>query len=94
MNKIILLGHSDGGIPIVMDLSSEIYGCLEFDIVKNIDLPNCRTFEELYQANFISDKDYDFETNSDLPIQFGVHNSPATYIIFHYFQQKYGIGVD
>jgi sugar O-acyltransferase (sialic acid O-acetyltransferase NeuD family) len=94
MKKIILLGHSDGGIPIVMDLVSEQYGCREFDIVKNMDLPNCRIHAELYQARFIDQKEYDFAGNLALPVQFGVHNSPATSILFAYFQNNHGIEAD
>lgn len=94
MKKLILLGHSDGGLPIVLDLALEQFGCVEFDVVKNVDLPDCSYQNKLYKANFFHEADYDFLSNKGFPVQFGVHNSHITHILFYYFKEKYGIDIE
>lgn len=94
MKKLILLGHSDGEVPIVMDLASEIFGCLEYDIIKNVEKPDCHYLTHLYKASHIFDYDYDFRSNSNFPVQFGVHHGHIKYLLYHYFLKKYKINRD
>lgn len=89
--KLILLGHSEGGIGILMDLANELSGVHQFDIVKNIDLPDCKFFTELYTIRHFFDSEYDFESNADLSVQFGVHHPNVKYLLYSHFFQKYGI---
>lgn len=91
MQKLILLGHSDGGVPIVMDLASEIFGCLEYDIVKNVDRPNSPFPEHLYRAVHVFDYEYDFGKERDFPVQFGVHHGNVKYVLYRYFLEKHQI---
>lgn len=91
MKKLIILGHSDGGVPIVMDLASELYGCSQFDIVKNIDRPDCPFPLNLYQASHYFDYEYDFGSDRDFPVQFGVHHGNVKYLLFHHFLNNYQI---
>lgn len=74
-----------------MDIAAEAMGVRSFDLVKNLDRPNCPYPKQLYKAEFVFDHDYDFEVNGDFPIQFGVHNSHVKYQVYRYFQEKYGI---
>jgi sugar O-acyltransferase (sialic acid O-acetyltransferase NeuD family) len=94
MEKLILLGHSDGGVPIMMDLVAELFGCLEYDIVKNVDRPDSPFPSDLYKAGFYFDTDYDFAANVEFPVQFGVHHGNVKYILFHHFLKKYEIAKD
>jgi sugar O-acyltransferase (sialic acid O-acetyltransferase NeuD family) len=89
--KIVLVGHSDGGVPVVMDLASEILGVREFDIIKNVDRPNCPFPESLYKAFHFFDHEYDFGKEREFPTQFGVHHGNVKYLLYHYFNQKYHI---
>ena len=94
MKKLILLGHSDGGVPLVMDLASEIYGCLEYDIIKNVNRPDCPYPTHLYQASHEFDYKYDFGSGRDFPVQFGVHHGNVKYLLYHHFFEKYQINRD
>jgi len=94
MKKLILLGHSDGGVPILMDLASEIYGCLAFDIIKNVDRPDCPYPTHLYKASCVFDYEYHFGSDRDFPVQFGVHHGNVKYLLYHYFLKKHQINRD
>lgn len=89
--KLVLLGHSDGGVPIVMDLASEILAFWEFDIIKNVDRPNCPFPEQLYRAFHFFDYEYDFGEKRDFPVQFGVHHGNVKYLLYHHFFNKHHI---
>ncbi len=94
MEKLVILGHSDGGVPIVMDLASELFGCRDFDIIKNIDRPDCPFPSHLYKAHHFFDYEYDFGIDSDFPVQFGVHHGNVKYLLFHYFLKNHHINQD
>lgn len=94
MDKLILLGHSDGGIPIVMDMAYEIFRCRSFDIVKNVDRPNSPIPEELYIGKHWFDEEYDFGCNKEMPVHFGVHHGNVKYVLFHHFLKNYQIRKD
>lgn len=94
LSKLVLLGHSDGGVPIVMDVAFESLGIRAFDLVKNLDRPNCPYPDQIYQANFWFDHEYGFEENGALPIQFGVHNSHVKYQVHQYFFQRFNVCKD
>lgn len=91
MEMLTILGHSDGGVPVVMDLAAELYGCLHYDIVKNIDRPDCPYPANLYQASHFFDSEYEFGLDRDFPVQFGVHHGNVKYLLYHYFLNKYRI---
>ncbi|TFV94695.1 hypothetical protein E4S40_11850 [Algoriphagus kandeliae] len=92
MKKLVILGHSDGGVPIVMDMAAEIFGCRSFDIVKNINRPNCPLPGELYEAVHIFDKEYDFDLNRSHSVQFGVQHGNVKYVLYHHFFKNFQIG--
>ena len=91
MKKLIILGHSDGGVPVVMDLASELFGYRNFDIIKNIDRPDCPFPSHLYQAHHFFDYEYDFGSSRDFFVQFGVHHGNVKYLLFHHFLNNYQI---
>jgi sugar O-acyltransferase (sialic acid O-acetyltransferase NeuD family) len=94
MKKIILLGHSDGGVPIIMDLGAKILGCLEYDIVKNVDRPDCPYPTNLYKAEHFFDFEYDFDSNRNFGVHFGVHHSNVKYLLYHHFLENYNINTE
>lgn len=94
IKKLVLLGHSDGGVPIVMDLASEIYGCRSFDIVKNIDRPDSPFPLDLYQGKHFFDREYDFGLDRNFPVHFGVHHGNVKYLLYHHFLNNYQIKKD
>lgn len=89
--KLILLGHSEGGIGVLMDLANELSGVNQFDIIKNIDLPDCVFSPELYSIRHFFDFEYDFESNENLNVQFGVHHSNVKYLLYSHFLKKFGV---
>lgn len=90
-DKMILLGHSDGGVAVVMDLASELLGINQYDIVKNVDRPDC-VISSRYSASHFFEKEYMFSQNLILPVQFGVHHSNVKYLLYHFFRKTHGIG--
>lgn len=94
MKKIILLGHSDGGVPIIMDLGAEILGCREYDIVKNVDRPDCPYPSNLYKSVHFFDFEYDFDSNQKFGVHFGVHHSNVKYLLYHHFLENFKIEAD
>lgn len=94
IEKFVLLGHNDGSVPIMMDLASEIYGCKNFDIVKNLDLPDSTYPNDLYQAFHFFDRDYLFDIHNQLIVQFGVQGPNIKYQLFHHFSKKHQINKD
>ena len=91
MEKLVLLGHNDGSIPIMMDLASEIYGCKKFDIVKNLDLPDSVYPANLYDAIHFLDAEYRFDLRDRLYVQFGVQGPNIKYQLYWHFFKKFGI---
>jgi Acetyltransferase (isoleucine patch superfamily) len=89
--KMILFGHSDGGVPIVMDLANEMLNCEQFIIVKNVKLPNNPFPIDLYEAIFIEDTDFDPATLNDCYLQFGTHNSHVKYAVYSYFLTQFNV---
>jgi sugar O-acyltransferase (sialic acid O-acetyltransferase NeuD family) len=91
MNKLILLGHSEGGIGVIMDMAFETYDIKNFEVIKNIDRPDCEFDPLLYGVTFFRDYDYDFESNLLEYVQFGVHHSNFKYLLFKHFLMNYNI---
>lgn len=89
-NKMILVGHSDGGVAVAMDLASELLGINQYDIVKNVDRPDC-IISDRYSATHFFENEYDFNENIALPVQFGVHHSNVKYLLYHFFKNKHGV---
>ena len=94
IEKLVLLGHNDGNVPIMMDLASEIYGCKRFDVVKNLDLPDSVYPADLYFANHFFDIEYRFDQQSKLQVQFGVQGPNIKYQLYRHFFKNFGIGKD
>lgn len=92
LSKLLILGHSEGEVPVVMDTVFSEIGLKEFDIIKNLDLPDYPFYKELYQARYWQDSIYNFQENSEHPVYFGSLHSHIKYILFHYFQKKHQIG--
>lgn len=91
IEKLVLLGHNDGTVPIMMDLASEIYGCRKFDIVKNLDLPDSLYPADLYHAIHFLDADYRFCLQNKLQVQFGVQGPNIKYQLYWHFFKSFGI---
>lgn len=89
-NKMILLGHSDGGVAVVMDLASELFGINHYDIVKNVDRPDC-VVSPRYSADHYFAGEYDFAGNQPVPVQFGVHHSSVKHVLYKFFLENCGI---
>lgn len=92
--KLIVLGHSKAGVPLLMDLANEIYGYTKFDILKNLDLPDVPYPSELYEAAHIFEQDYDFEAAEQWKVHFGVQHCSIKYILYQLFKEKYNIDKD
>jgi sugar O-acyltransferase (sialic acid O-acetyltransferase NeuD family) len=90
--KLLLVGHSEGGAGVVMDLANELFGIGEFDLVKNVDFPDCDFSPDLYHIKHYFDHEYDFENNQDLKVQFGVQHSNIKSILFEHFLKYASIG--
>ncbi|MBU3675784.1 MAG: hypothetical protein FGM54_01180 [Chitinophagaceae bacterium] len=84
-DTMIILGHSEGGVGVTMDLAHSLLSIQKFDIVKNIDRPDCVFPLEIYNINHYWDRDYPFHDNIHLPVQFGSHHSNVKYILYHHF---------
>ena len=91
MNQLIILGHSNGGVPILADQAFETLGIEKFVVVKNLDLPDIKLKNFSIEVRFIHESEFDFSKVESHQVQFGVHNSPAKEIIFNYFCEKYGV---
>lgn len=89
--KLILLGHSEVGVGLMTDLVNESFGISQFDVVKNIDLPDCQFVPSLYDIHYFSDREYDFEANKPFMVQFGVQQSHIRFILFQHFNELGGI---
>jgi sugar O-acyltransferase (sialic acid O-acetyltransferase NeuD family) len=94
MDKLILLGHSEGGIGVLMDIAYESNGIKTFEIVKNIDRPNCEFEPQLYNIRYFKDSEYDFKNNTSVFVQFGVHHSHFKNIIYNHFLFNFQINKD
>ncbi|MGM0945876.1 MAG: acetyltransferase [Bacteroidota bacterium] len=90
--KMVLFGHSDGGVPIVMDLANEIFDCKQFIIVKNVKLPDNPFPSDHYKAIFIEDTGFDATILEDCYLQFGTHNSHVKYAVFSHFFSRFHVG--
>lgn len=91
---MISLGHSDGGVSLLMDMAFEIYGYKIFDIIKNIDLPDASYPDKLYQACHYFENEYDFKSNQHLEVQFGVQHGSVKYLLHQFFKDMHGISDD
>lgn len=91
MEKLILLGHSDGGVSTVMENAFQIFGCQVFDIIKNIDRPDCMFLSHLFKTTHFFDHEYSFDPKRDFPVQFGVHHGNVKYLLYHHFKKNYQI---
>lgn len=91
MEQLIILGHSNGGIPILVDQASEVLGVQRFIVIKNLDLPDIDLNKSVFSVSFIHEKDFDFSGIDSQSIHFGVHNCPAKKILFDHFYANYGV---
>ena len=91
MKQLIILGHSNGGIPILVDQATEVLGVEKFIVIKNFDLPDIELEKSGFSISFLSERDFDFSKIGSRSVQFGVHNCPAKKILFDHFNSKYGI---
>jgi sugar O-acyltransferase (sialic acid O-acetyltransferase NeuD family) len=85
--KLIILGHTAGGVEIVVDLAYEQFGIRAFDIVKNAshpELPFNPTYAEL---RYFNDADYPFTNNATLGVHFGVHGPRPKKLLYEHFEQ-------
>lgn len=74
-----------------MNLGTEIFKCFEYNIVKNMDRPDCPYPSNLYKAEHFFDFGHDFESNRDLGVHFGVFHSNGKYLLYHHFLEKHRI---
>jgi len=93
-NKLIILGHSNGGVPILMDLAFELFGYSDFDILKNIDLPDCEFPSDLYKAAHYFEQNYKFNDNKHLKVHFGVQHPSIKYLLHHLYRDKHNVQDD
>lgn len=91
METLIILGHSNGGVPILVDQAFETFGTKRFVVVKNLDLPDIELRNSSFSISFIEDHEFDFSEIKSQQVQFGVHNCPAKKIIYDHFSRKYGV---
>lgn len=70
MDRLILLGQGEGGIGVLMDIGCENNGIKTFEIVKNIDKPNCEFEPQIYIIRYFKDSEYNFKNNSSEFVQF------------------------
>ena len=91
MEKLILLGHSNGGVPILIDQAFETFGIKDFLVVKNLDLPDISYPKGSLQVVHVNELDISLEAIKGYPVQFGVHNCPAKNIIYRHFLTRYGL---
>ena len=89
MEKLILLGHSNGAVPILIDQAFEAFGIKNFLVVKNLDLPDISVPKGSYIVVHVNEKDISLEEIKGYPVQFGVHNCPAKSILYRYFLERY-----
>lgn len=91
VKKLVALGHSNAGIPLLMDLAHELFGYTDFDILKNMDLPDILYPTQLYQAIHYFEQNYDFEKSEDFKVQFGVQHSSVKYLLHQLYKNKHNI---
>ncbi len=87
---MLILGHIHGGIAVVMDLASELFGITDFVILKNVDRPDCEVSPK-YNAIYYFASEYDFQKELAFPIQFGAHHGNVKYALHNFFSKNLGI---
>ncbi|MGM0944178.1 MAG: acetyltransferase [Bacteroidota bacterium] len=93
-DKLLLLGQSEGEIPVIMDLAYSVFGMSQFEIIQNLALPDFPFRSDLYKRSIFLDKEFEFKKNQKQPVHFGVLHSNVKYILFDHFLTKYGITKD
>jgi sugar O-acyltransferase (sialic acid O-acetyltransferase NeuD family) len=96
MNNLILLGFSERAISIVTQVAYDALGISKFDTVSNIDFNEA---ELPFEAESISihkyrSVEYDFSTNRNIKVQFGVGTVEVKYLVFKWFLKNFGIDQD
>lgn len=92
MDKLFLLGHSEAGLSILMDMAFETHGIQTFNVIKNIDLPNCAFTHPDYSIQYFDSNAYNFPNlSTPINVQFGVQQTRIKYLLYHHFYETHGI---
>lgn len=90
--KLILLGHSEAGLSILMDMAYETHGIQHFDVIKNVDLPHCAFTHHDYTIQYFDSEKYIFpQSPTAINVQLGVQQTAIKSLLYHHFKQSHGI---
>jgi sugar O-acyltransferase (sialic acid O-acetyltransferase NeuD family) len=85
--KLIILGHTAGGVEIVVDLAFEQFGTKEFDIIKNSPHPEIPFNPTYAHLRYFNDVDYQFIDNENIGVHFGVHGPLPKQLLYQHFER-------
>lgn len=85
--KLIILGHTAGGVEIVVDLAFEQFGTKEFYIFKNSPHPEIPFNPTYAHLRYFNDVDYQFIDNENIGVHFGVHGPLPKQLLYQHFER-------
>lgn len=92
LDKLTILGFSEGIIAIVTEIAYEALGCRNFRIVENVEVPKSgKPYAwEGFEVICLNQSEFAFE-GTDASVFFGVPTPHIKYILEKYFAEKFAI---